>query len=574
LQLTVYSFLKIICEAKLAGILSPIVGPEMSESALKVFHELTSAGLLSSDAATQYSVEIESGVDALLEKLVKEKIITAYQSEKFRKGLVSDICFGDYIVITELGRGGMGTVLLARHRVMDRKVAIKVLPVTALESESAVARFYQEVKVAGKLTHQNIVHAYDAREHRGFHYLVMEYVDGHDLAQVVNEIGPLPLSLALDYIRQAALGLEYAHGENVVHRDIKPSNLLLDKQGTVKVLDMGLARVGTGELDEQSLHLTTTGQVMGTVEFMSPEQAEDTRLADAKSDIYSLGCTLFRLLSDRGPFSRDTVVKTILAHRSDPIPQLPPTGDPNQLGAQRIFEKMIAKKPADRYENVSVLLEDIDRIEELSDQTWKRQNEPHELGDVDIVHNAPANPSAPNSSEVLSITDQDFPKTAVAVRITSETADSAVDAFNRQYDSASNYQNLPSNLASASGVRNSGTIIDLSDNSTAHIRPSESSSGSSGLAPTEVFYIGEEKKSRGFLWLLAGVFALTLSVTQVPYLALILAIVVRRLTKSNIKQAEEGKRKSSKLLHWASTVGLIAIIVSSIRFVVLITAGV
>ena len=142
------------------------------ESALKVLHELTAAGLLSSDAVTRFSTEIESGAEALLDKLVAEKVITKWQAEKFKAGQASDICLGDYLVLTELGRGGMGTVLLARHRRMDREVAIKVLPVTAMESETAVARFYQEVKVAAKLIHPNIVHAYDAGEHHGFHYLL------------------------------------------------------------------------------------------------------------------------------------------------------------------------------------------------------------------------------------------------------------------------------------------------------------------------------------------------------------------------------------------------------------------
>ena len=176
--------------------------------------------------------------------------------------------------------------------------------------------------------------------------------------------------MALDYTRQTAVGLKWAHSEKVIHRDIKPSNLLLDSKGNIKILDMGLAR-GTGSngsLDGKSIHLTTTGQVMGTVEFMSPEQAEDTRLADERSDIYSLGCTFFRLLGNIGPYSRDTVVKTILAHRNEPIPQLPDTGDPLQAGAQYIFEKMVAKLPEDRYQEVEELLDDLDRIDELDGQ--------------------------------------------------------------------------------------------------------------------------------------------------------------------------------------------------------------
>ena len=359
------------------------IEPRMAESAQKVLHELTAAGLLSSDQVTTYAAEIETGAEALLARLLKDGHITQYQCDKFNAGEASEIHFGDYVVIDKLGKGGMGTVLLAKHRRMERQVAIKVLPVTVLESKEAVARFYQEVKVAGQLTHPNIVHAYDAGEHKGFHYLVMEYVQGHDLAQVLSHMGPVPTSLALDYISQAASGLEYAHGMQIVHRDIKPSNLLLDDEGKIKILDMGLARItagggigGGGILDsEASVHLTTTGQVMGTVEYMSPEQAEDTRQADARSDIYSLGCTLYRLVTGRGPYSRETVVKTILAHRDAPIPIID-TGSPDDAAINHLFRKMVAKDPADRFGSATLLLEAIREIEEGTGPEFVDEPEP------------------------------------------------------------------------------------------------------------------------------------------------------------------------------------------------------
>lgn len=335
----------------------------MAESANNVLHELTAAGLLSSDHATKYGVEIETGSEALLSRLISDGHITEFQADKFRAGKASDIYFGDYVVIDKLGQGGMGTVLLAKHRRMDRKVAIKVLPVTVLESKDAVARFYQEVKVAAQLTHPSIVHAYDAGEHHGFHYLVMEYVPGHDLAQVLSQLGLIPSSLAMDYILQTASGLEYAHNKGIVHRDIKPSNLLLNDEGTIKILDMGLARIGNALDQESSLHLTTTGQVMGTVEYMSPEQAEDTRQADARSDIYSLGCTLYRLVTGKGPYSRDTIVKTILAHRDAEIPVID-TGSPDDEALNQLFQKMVAKDPADRFQTVTELITAIRMIED------------------------------------------------------------------------------------------------------------------------------------------------------------------------------------------------------------------
>ncbi|QEG20172.1 serine/threonine-protein kinase [Mariniblastus fucicola] len=469
------------------------------ESALKVLHELTAAGLLSSDAVTRFSTEIESGADALLDKLLAENVITQWQADKFRAGQASDIFLGEYLVLRELGRGGMGTVLLARHRRMDREVAIKVLPVTAMESESAVARFYQEVKVAAKLIHPNIVHAYDAGEHHGFHYLVMEFVEGHDLAHVVHEIGPLPLSMALDYLRQAAVGLKWAHGEQVIHRDIKPSNLLLDSKGNIKILDMGLAR-GTGSngtLDGKSIHLTTTGQVMGTVEFMSPEQAEDTRLADERSDIYSLGCTFYRLLNNVGPYSRDTVVKTILAHRNEPIPRLPQTGDPLQDGAQLIFEKMVAKRPEDRYQDMEQLISDIDQIDELENQdepvTELRDDEVIEVPEPSMKVATKPVASEPIASEPVS-TSREFPTTAVAIRIEDDGS----------------ITNLPS----------SSNVIDLSNNDLAHIAPTLATPGSASAntkpSQANVFRIEEDKPSRGLQLIIGAIVAFVLAVA-LPY---------------------------------------------------------
>ncbi len=335
----------------------------MPESAEKILKELTDVGILSPGEATKYDEALASGSEALMQRLVEDQVVTEYQAEKFLSGQASDIAFGDYLVIRELGRGGMGTVLLAQHRRMEREVAIKILPTVTLNSEDAVARFYQEVKVAAQLKHPNIVHAYDAGDHRGFHYLVMEFVEGHDLARVLQQLGPIPPAMAIDYITQAANGLEYAHSKGVVHRDIKPSNMLLDDEGKIKILDMGLARIGGG--GETSMQLTTTGQVMGTVEYMSPEQAEDTRVADARSDIYSLGCTLYRLVTGVGPFSRDTVVKTILAHREDPVPDLVLPGESGNL--ELIFKKMVAKNPDDRYQSMAQLLQDLQNVDgELS----------------------------------------------------------------------------------------------------------------------------------------------------------------------------------------------------------------
>ena len=514
------------------------------DSALKVLHELTAAGLLSSDAVTRFSTEIESGADALLDKLLAENVITQWQADKFRAGQASDIFLGEYLVLRELGRGGMGTVLLARHLRMDREVAIKVLPVTAMESESAVARFYQEVKVAAKLIHPNIVHAYDAGEHHGFHYLVMEYVEGHDLAHVSHEIGPLPLSMALDYIRQAAVGLNWAHGEKVIHRDIKPSNLLLDSRGNIKILDMGLARgIGSnGSLDGKSIHLTTTGQVMGTVEFMSPEQAEDTRLADERSDIYSLGCTFFRLLSKVGPFSRDTVVKTILSHRNDPIPNLPDTGDPMQSGAQLIFAKMVAKNPEDRYQDLDDLIADIDRIDELGEEQQVTQ-----LADKDVVE-VSEQPVIVQTEPIASATAVPvvaIPTEATAIRIEDDGS----------------ITNLPS----------SENVIDLTGNDMAHIAPTSALHTTPAVntkPPSNVFRIEDDMPARGLRLFLGALIALLLAGTT-GLGGVIIGPVVWWIARRHQKQMKTGDRSIDRtpLTRIAKFAGIAALVIGIIRII-------
>ena len=260
---------------------------------------------------------------------------------------------GPYVVLDEIGAGGMGVVLKARHRTLDRLVALKVLPPAAVNSADAVERFQREMKAAAKLSHPNIVTTHDGGEYQGTHYLVMELVEGQDLAAISKERGPLPWDEAIGYILQAARGLQYAHDEGIVHRDIKPANLLRDKKGTIKILDLGLARMRTTAADDR---LTMTGAVMGTCDYMAPEQALDTHTADARSDIYSLGCTLYRLLTGTSPYKGNSVLATLLAHREASIPSLLAArlDVPKELDA--VFRKMVAKDPADRHQSMTEVI--------------------------------------------------------------------------------------------------------------------------------------------------------------------------------------------------------------------------
>jgi serine/threonine protein kinase/Leucine-rich repeat (LRR) protein len=269
--------------------------------------------------------------------------------------LVPGLQLGAYRIVKRLGQGGMGSVFLAEHIRMERLVALKTLSPKLVRDAQAIKRFHREVKAAAKLSHPNIVTAYDADEARGLQMLVMEYVDGTDLAVRVRKNGPLPVAAAIDAVLQAARGLEFAHAKGVVHRDIKPANLLVDEAGVVKVLDMGLARIG--EVEESPTDgLTSTGTIMGTAEFMAPEQALDTRTADARADIYSLGCTLYFLLTGKAPFQGDTVMKILLAHRDGSVPRAGDVRGDVPDAVDDLFARMVAKKVDDRFQTMTEVI--------------------------------------------------------------------------------------------------------------------------------------------------------------------------------------------------------------------------
>ncbi len=333
--------------------------------------ELKNSGLMSQDEIYQAMLQVSTrNVQEFAIELVNRRKLTLYQAGLIARGKSRGLVLGNYVVLEKVGQGGMGMVFKARHSRMERIVALKILPSSAMKSEQNVQRFYREVKTAGRLNHENIVVAHDAGEVEGVHFLVMEYVDGSDLSRIVKTTGALPVEQAVDCMLQAAKGLASAHDMGIIHRDIKPQNLLRDNHGIVKVLDMGLARldheieVNSGADLETMAHedLTKTGAVMGTVDYMAPEQADNSKGSDARSDIYSLGCTLFFVLTGRAMYGGETILEKLIAHRVNAIPSIQQfrSDVPNSLAT--VFQRMVAKRPEDRYQSMKDVIADLQTL--------------------------------------------------------------------------------------------------------------------------------------------------------------------------------------------------------------------
>ena len=284
---------------------------------------------------------------AVCKELEEAGLVTRWQSEKILQGKYRGFFLGNHKLLGHLGSGGMSSVYLAEHLVMKHKRAIKVLPKSKLGNNSYLERFQREAKAIASLNHPNIVHAFDIDNEKDTHYIVMEYVDGADLQTLVRKHGPLPFAVAADYIAQSARGLHHAHEAGLIHRDVKPANILVNKKGVVKVLDLGLALFA--EETDASLTMEYNDKVLGTADYLPPEQAINSHNIDSRADMYGLGCTLYFLLTGHAPFPEGSIPSRIIRHQNSMPPDIRKDrfDCPGELDG--VCVKMMQKDPKFRY---------------------------------------------------------------------------------------------------------------------------------------------------------------------------------------------------------------------------------
>jgi serine/threonine-protein kinase len=328
---------------------------------------LRGSGLFSPEEVSELARELAPlGGDpqTLMRHLVGRERITVYQLRKTLHGKSAELFVGPYVVTDKLGEGGMGKVYRARHSRTRREVALKVVRSNLLSNPTVRRRYEREVKTAMSLRHPNIVSVFEADEVEGRVFMAMEFVDGIDLARLIREFGVLPVPEACEYVRQAALGLHHAHEQGLVHRDIKPSNIIVSGErhvpeatgpAHVKILDMGLVRAAGFDEGGGGMDLTRAGTVVGTPDYMSPEQAKDSRTVDRRADLYSLGCAFYFLLTGKPPFHEGTSIEKLLKHQVDPPPPLQAARPdvPRELAA--VVARLLAKDPEERYATAAEL---------------------------------------------------------------------------------------------------------------------------------------------------------------------------------------------------------------------------
>ncbi|HMF19518.1 MAG TPA: serine/threonine-protein kinase, partial [Gemmataceae bacterium] len=296
----------------------------------------------------------------LAKELIARGWLTPFQVNQVFQGRAADLLLGSYVLLERIGEGGMGQVFKARNWKLGKVVALKVIRKERLSNSNTIRRFHREMEAAAKLDHVNIVRAYDADQIGDTHFFAMEYIEGTDLSKLVRKQGPMPVETACDAIRQAALGLQHALERGLTHRDIKPANLLVS-DGVVKILDMGLALLQLDDA-EAGTTLTHEGAVMGTPDYMAPEQSLDSHNVDIRADLYSLGCTLCFLLTGRVPFPGGTMTEKLLRHQDEVPPPVESLRPEVSTSVGAVVQKLLAKDPDDRFQTPAELADALNEL--------------------------------------------------------------------------------------------------------------------------------------------------------------------------------------------------------------------
>jgi serine/threonine-protein kinase len=333
-----------------------LVDAEVFEASLEAFR-------------TKSGEHLDDDPDALVDWLIEQKLITRWHADKLVQGKYKGFFLGKHKLLGHLGTGGMSSVYLAEHKVMHHRRAIKVLPKSRLGNTSYLARFKLEAKAIAALNHPNIVRAFDIDQENDTHYIVMEYVDGADLQTMVKrrmekykdqpEKQLLDFGVLANYIIQSAHGLQHAHDMGLIHRDVKPANLLVNSEGVVKILDLGLALFSDDS--QASLTIDYNDKVLGTADYLAPEQALNSHTVDHRADIYGLGCTMYFLLTGHPPFPEGTIAQRIAKHQSTMPPDIRAERPSCPGELEGICFKMIQKDPKYRYTSCNAVAEALEQ---------------------------------------------------------------------------------------------------------------------------------------------------------------------------------------------------------------------
>ena len=410
----------------------------------------------------------QSAVDRrLARQAIMAGHLTLWQAQQVLNGRGFALKIDKYVLLNVIGQGGMGRVFLARDTRLKRRVALKILSRERLSNPRHTARFLREAKIGAQLQHDNLVRIYDEGEDRGLVYLVMEYIEGRNVSQLLTKSGPIAPSMVALIGRQVALGLEHARLKGLIHRDVNPQNILVTRDGTAKLTDLGLA-IDLGDPDDV---VTRDGATVGTFDYISPEQARHPRSVDSRSDLYSLGCSLYHMLAGRVPFPSASLPEKLYAHQlhapeplADQVPGLP-------SGLAEIVHRLMAKAPGDRFPTPLAVAEALEPFAEGAGSISSLMDRPpagdplgasHSPVDFDVAEgpsrgqSSKPEPAPPNPSEALAVT-----RTASVLKPTKRPADSSPDTAEPVSDVPEAAAKPPQNRAAPDPGSDFGLPIDL-----------------------------------------------------------------------------------------------------------------